>query len=524
MKVVTAEQMQALDRRTIEEVGIPGVVLMENAGRGMVAALERRYPHIERRRVAVLCGRGNNGGDGFVIARCLRELGVDVGLWLLGTGDQVRGDAAVKLRAFEKIGGTVQEITAPAQLEEMFRTMARYDLYLDGLFGTGLNSEVRGLHKEVIRVLNESPAPVAAIDIPSGLNATTGELMGEAVRADMTATFGLPKVGQVIYPGAEYVGHLEVIDIGIPVFLVEEAGLRTSLVESSEIEPYLTPRRPDAHKGNFGHLLVLAGSPGKTGAAALTCLGALRCGAGLVTLGIPAGLNPIMEVKLTEAMTIPLAETDGGTLASSAAPAIAEARKTMSCLAIGPGLSTDPETSALVRSLISASTGPTVVDADGLNALVDHLDCLEGASGPIVLTPHPGEMGRLAGISSKEVQTQRLTLAVEFARKHGVTLVLKGARTLVAAPDGEVFIIPTGNPGMATGGMGDVLTGMIASFAAQGYEATRAAVLGAYFHGLAGDRVARERGPVGLLAGDLLDPLPALIGEHLGRSDGVKGG
>jgi len=338
--------------------------------------------------------------------------------------------------------------------------------------------------------------------------------MGEAIRADMTATFGLPKVGQMIYPGAELVGHLEVIEIGIPEFVVEEAGIRISLVEPSEIRASLEPRRPDAHKGNFGHLLVLAGSPGKTGAAALTCLGALRCGAGLVTLGIPASLNPLLEAKLTEAMTIPLPETPGCALSRTAEGEIEEARKTMLCLAMGPGLSTDPDTAELVRSIISGTKGPMVVDADGLNALSGHLDCLERATGPIILTPHPGEMGRLAGLSAAEVQKRRLPAATEFAQQYHLTLVLKGARTLVAAPEGEVYIIQTGNPGMASGGMGDVLTGMIAAFVALGNDPTWAAVLGAYFHGLAGDRAAQTKGPVGILASDLLDHLPTLIGEH----------
>ena len=514
MKVVTAEQMQALDRRTIEEVGVPGIVLMENAGRGMVESMKRRYPGLEGLRVAIVCGRGNNGGDGFVIARCLLSLGVDVGLWLLGTKDRVRGDAAVNMRIYEKSGGPLSEVSGPDQLKRSFGEIAGYDLYVDGIFGTGLNSDVRGLELQAIRFLNSQASPVAAIDIPSGLNATTGEAMGEAVRADMTATFGLPKVGQVIYPGAELVGHLEVIDIGIPNFVVEEADIRASLVDASEIQATLEPRRSDSHKGNFGHLMVLAGSPGKTGAAALTCLGALRCGAGLVTLGVPSGLNPVLEVKLTEAMTMPLPETPGGALSIRAEGEIAEARKTMRCLAVGPGLSMDPETAELVRSIVSGTKGPIVVDADGLNALAGHLDRLEQAPGPIVLTPHPGEMGKLAGLSAAEVQKRRLPTATDFSQHYHVTLVLKGARTLVASPEGEVFIIPTGNPGMASGGMGDVLTGMIASFVAQGHDPTWAAVLGAYFHGLAGDRAAQTKGPVGIIAGDLLDPLPALMNVH----------
>jgi|YelNatPaOPRAMG01_1025707.scaffolds.fasta_scaffold00158_40 NAD(P)H-hydrate epimerase len=511
MKLVTAAQMRELDRRTIEEVGVPSLVLMENAGRSTYQILRREFPDLSGP-VAVLAGRGNNGGDGLVVARYLANQGFPVTVFLLAARDQVQGDALVNLKILDRIGVAVEEVLKEDQLTAVSHRLSRAGLIVDALLGTGLNSPVRGLYAQVIARVNQVRTPVLAVDIPSGLSADTGEPLGAAVEADVTVTYGFPKIGQIVPPGRDYVGRLWQVDISIPPALVQ--GIRTALAEAADLRRLL-PLRPFAsHKGTFGHLVVVAGSEGKTGAATMTAEAGLRTGAGLVTAAVPASLNDILEVKLTEAMTLPLPEAgDARAVGEKALAPLSDFLKDKTAVALGPGLGTHPETQEFIRTLVQECSLPMVVDADGVNALAGRLDLAKKAVGSRVLTPHPGEMARLLGITTREVQVRRLNLAREVAMTHGVWLVLKGAQTVVADPEGRISLNPTGNPVLASGGTGDVLTGLIGGFLAQGLSPWDAARLGVYLHGLAADYLEQVIGPRGHIAGDLLAVFPELLAE-----------
>jgi len=511
MKVVTAETMRRLDRKTIEEAGVPGVVLMENAGRGAVAEILRSYPRIPGGKAAVVAGRGNNGGDGFVIARYLINRGIAVTVFLLASPEGVRGDARGNLDILLRMKADIREINGQDAWKAARPELSACGLIVDAIFGTGLSSDVSGLVREVINDINGSGIPVVSVDLPSGLHADTGEVLGACVKADLTVTFALPKVGLCIYPGAHYAGRVIVVDISIPAALIEEEGINDRVLTFDDACQTLLPRGPAAHKGDCGHVLVVAGTRGKTGAAALCCRGAAGAGAGLVTLAIPESLNSIMEVKLTEVMTEPIPEEEAGFPGSGSLDAVMKLMAGKQVLALGPGLSTRDGARRLIHGLVEQSTIPMVIDADGLNVLSGNLEVLTRAKAPVVLTPHPGEMARLAGSGTKDVQRDRPGTAREFARRHGCCLVLKGARTLVAEADGSIAINLTGNAGMASGGMGDVLTGMIAGFIAQGYDCARSAQLAVFCHGLAGDLLSREQGPLGFMAGDLLRVLPRAL-------------
>ena len=513
MKVVTAAQMQALDRETIQGVGIPGVVLMENAGREAAKLILEHFPDASSKGVAVLAGRGNNGGDGFVIARYLRGQGKRTKVYLFAPREKVGGDARVNLEVWLRIGGELEEITSEEGFLRVKGEIAEAGLIVDALLGTGLSSEVRGLLREAIEFVNGLKKPVVAVDIPSGLDASTGKVLGTAIRASLTPTFGLAKLGQVISPGAELVGRLEVIDIGIPPSLVERAGIKTHLLGPEELSPrILASRPPESHKGTYGHLLVVAGSPGKTGAAAMVAEGALRMGAGLVTVAIPKSLNPILEVKLTEAMTEPVPEEEGF-LCSDSLPSLLSLLEGKSAIALGPGIGTGEGVKEVILEFLRKANLPLVIDADGLNVLSSRPQTLKEIKVPFVLTPHPGEMARLVGLGTAEVQERRIEVAREVAGEYRCVVVLKGNRTVVASPEGEIFINPTGNPGMASGGMGDVLTGMMGGLLAQRHPPLEAAKAAVYLHGLSGDLGARELGELPLLATDLLEYLPLALKE-----------
>ncbi|MBW1741091.1 MAG: NAD(P)H-hydrate dehydratase [Deltaproteobacteria bacterium] len=508
MYLVTAQQMKEMDRLTIESFGIPGIVLMESAGRGAVDALLRRFPDIYHMKVGIAAGRGNNGGDGFVIARYLASNNIELAVFLLSEKQHVQGDAATNLTLLEQMGIPVHEIPDTASFESHQPQMRQYDLWVDAMLGTGLKSDVRGRFKEVIDFVNTLQKPIMAVDIPSGLDSDTGKPRGACIRATMTVTFGLPKIGQVVLPGAELVGTLEVVDIGIPPAVVYEVGPKYHLLTQNLIKASFKPRTLQAHKGTTGHLLVVAGSPGKTGAGIMTSRAAMRMGAGLVTLGIPKSLNMAMESQLTEVMTEPLPETPSQTLGLSAYERIMSLLEGKKGLAIGPGLGTAKTTQNLVRKLVQTSPVPVVIDADGLNSLIGDLTYLKNLKAPVIMTPHPGEMARLVGTTPSLVQQERMGVARNFATTHKVYLVLKGARTVVAHPDGTVFINPTGNPGMASGGMGDVLTGIIAGLIVQGLPVHEAVNAGVYLHSSAADLLARNKGPVGFLASDVIEILP----------------
>ncbi|MFZ5453411.1 MAG: NAD(P)H-hydrate dehydratase [Thermodesulfobacteriota bacterium] len=513
MKLVTAAEMRELDRKAINEVGIPSVVLMENAGRTTYQILRREFPDLTGP-VAVVAGRGNNGGDGFVVARYLAQAGVPVAIFLVASRDQVRGDALINLEIAARLGIEIVEVKEEKDLNSLAHRLARSDLIVDALLGTGLNSEVRGLYRLVIDEINHLRPPVLAVDIPSGLCADSGQPLGAAVEVQVTVTYGWPKIGQILPPGRDYVGRLWQVDISIPPELTRE--VPGELTEAGEMRALLPPRPWGGHKGTFGHLLVLAGSEGKTGAATLAAEGALRAGAGLVTLGIPASLNEILEAKLTEAMTLPLPEVQGvRALGMQALKPLEKFLEQKTAAALGPGLGTHPETAELVRHLARHLPLPLVIDADGINALAGEPEKLQEAAGPRILTPHPGEMARFLEITTQEVQADRLLTAREAASRTKAVVVLKGAQTLVADPEGRVSLNATGNPGLASGGTGDVLTGLIGGFLAQGMPPWDAARLGVYLHGLAADFFAAQYGHRGLIAGDLLAVFPEVMQEFI---------
>ena len=376
------------------------------------------------------------------------------------------------------------------------------------MLGTGLNSDVSGIYREAVELINAAGRPVVAVDIPSGIHGSSGRVLGCAVRATVTVTFAAAKVGHVLYPGADHTGRLVVADIGIPATLMENAD-GYEFITADSIRPLLRPRDRQAHKGVFGHCLVVAGSRGKTGAGALSANSAVRAGSGLVTLAVPESLHPILEIKTTEAMTVPIPDNGNGYLTDDALPAIAGLLTGKDAMAVGPGLGGHPATVALVQTLVKSASVPLVIDADGLNAVAQDTNCLLGEkSADVVLTPHPGEMARLLGVSIADVEADRIATARRFAAHFGVYLVLKGSRTIIAAPDGSVAINGSGNPGMASGGMGDVLTGIIVSLLGQGHGGWDACCLGVFIHGYAADMVAQDKGEIGMNAGDVHEKLP----------------
>ncbi len=510
MRVLSAAQMQELDQKTIKEIGLPGPVLMENAGQGAARLIDERYRHLYPGQAVVISGKGNNGGDGYVIARSLLQRGWQVRTLVLADDAAVEGDARLNLEILRQVRGEILFAPDDDSLSTALSRCRGARLLVDALFGTGLSSNVRGRYGRAIAWMNEQSAPIAAVDIPSGLDATTGRILGCCVQADLTVTFALPKIGHVVYPGVDQVGVLETVDIGIPAFLLEGQTPAQILVDGEFARHLLPPRPSDGHKGTFGHLLIIGGSTGKSGAVALAADSAVRSGAGLVTAAVPKGIHDILEVKLTEPMTVSLPEVDGAA-GVEALDALTAAWQDKQALAVGPGLGQNEEVQELVRHLVRDCDLPLVIDADGLNALAGHLEGLSSRRpGTTVITPHPGEMARLVQIPVEKVQQDRLSVARDFALRHGVIVVLKGARTVIASPDGTAWINASGNPGMASGGMGDVLTGVVGALLAQGMPAAEAAVLATYLHGAAADRLACREGCAGLTAGEIARELAAV--------------
>jgi ADP-dependent NAD(P)H-hydrate dehydratase / NAD(P)H-hydrate epimerase len=506
MLVVTANEMRAIDHATIHEYGVPGAVLMDAAGRGTADVIASLRPPAGLR-VAILCGAGNNGGDGYVIARHLHNRGAEVRLYLAAPRDRISGDADLHLRVVEKMRLPIVDATAGAAALDDFARQA--DVVVDALLGTGLAAEVRGVYRELIEALAALPGLKVAVDVPSGLDADRGVPLGVAAPADHTVTMAFPKVGLVGDPGFQRVGRLHVVDIGVPRGLAETMGVTLRLLEEGDVAPLLPQRPASGHKGTFGHLLTVAGSAGKTGAALLAGLAALRAGVGLSTVASTAAGQRALDAKTREVMTERLCDDDEPSSVDwDRATALLRGK---SAVALGPGLPTGAGMAAFVARLVRECALPLVIDADGLNHLAADATPLQGARGPRVLTPHPGEMARLCGRPTAEVQADRLGTARAFAATSGAVVCLKGARTVVAAPDGRAWINPTGNSGMGSGGTGDVLCGMLGALLAQGVEAVDAARLAVFAHGRAGDLAAVKRGEAGLIAGDLLDSLPDVL-------------
>jgi hydroxyethylthiazole kinase-like uncharacterized protein yjeF len=501
MKLVTAPEMRDLDARASQEYAIPSLLLMENAGRAVAEhALQMLGPG-SRRRVAVYCGKGNNGGDGLVAARYLANAGCEIRLFLSASALQMRGDAGANLEIARRMDMPLTGLESPPP--EPWPA----DLALDAVLGTGIRGEVTGGAAVLIGALKSSGCPVLAVDLPSGLDSDSGRLASTCVRADCTVTMALPKLGLALYPGREAAGRIEVADIGMPRALLDAPEVRTWWLDREHVALLLSPRPPTAHKGDAGRVLLLAGSEGMAGAAALSSEGAVRGGAGLVTLGCPRSLIDVMAAKLTEVMTAPLAETETRALDLDALDTVRARGAQADALALGPGLGRHPRTGELVHALVGSWDRPIVIDADALSLLSPAAGTTFPAQA--VLTPHPGELARLLGSTIPAVEADRVAAARDAARQFGCVVLLKGAATLIADPEGRLGVNSTGTPAMATGGCGDVLTGLIAALLAQGLAPFEAACAGAYLHGLAGELAERRFGGPGIAAGDLLPELPA---------------
>ncbi len=524
MKILTASQMQRIDKLTTERYGIPSTTLMENAGAGVVEFLSRRFAPLDRHQITVFCGRGNNGGDGFVAARLLREKGLSPRVLLFARSDALKGDAALNYKRL-LAWATPEEIPDSVTWQQVKPSLVGTSLIIDALLGTGLSKPLEGFLLEVVRDLNSGfpGARRIAVDLPSGLSSDTGELVGECFRADASVTFTAPKYAHVFPPACEMVGKWEVREIGTPREALEnDPELFLRLITQEDLLWLTQPRKIDSHKGTYGHVLILAGSVGKTGAAAMAARAALRSGTGLVTIATAKSALPVIATLGMEFMTEPLPETSEGTISLRALDEgyLDRLLEGKSVLAIGPGMGRVDETSELVRQVVNRYDLPMILDADALNAFAGRMNEMVTQARVRILTPHPGEMARLEGLKTAEVQQQRIQVARKFAIRYEVHLVLKGARTLVASPDGDVAVNPTGNPGMATGGTGDCLTGMIAGLLAQHLNRSTSDVVSAavYLHGLAGDFAARRMGEASMIAGDLLEAVPkafrALAARH----------
>ncbi|MEO5328037.1 MAG: NAD(P)H-hydrate dehydratase [Magnetococcus sp. THC-1_WYH] len=504
-KLLTSGQMREADRRTIEELGLPGMVLMENAGQGVVQAIKTHLPDWPKRRLLVLAGTGNNGGDGFVVARRLLQDGLSTSVFLFGTAASLTGDAATNHQVYLRLGGRVHEVVQPEDLNRLGSRLNHVGIVVDAIFGTGLMRPITGLIATAIHQVNASGKPVFAVDIPSGINANTGQVMGTAIQAQWTVTFAAEKIGHRLYPGASHCGAIIPVEIGIPACYLE---IPQHHVARNLMDDLVIPKRPrDSHKGNFGHLFIIAGSVGKEGAAALTALGAHSVGPGWITVATPGIAQPTVAAKLLEAMTLPLPDDGIAGIDTAALTTLRNHPVHPAALAVGPGLGTGDGTTAVVVGLLDHWRDiPMVIDADGLNAIAhsNQNTLFTHRTAATVLTPHPGEMSRLTGQSVAMIQADRLTAARSLAMNLASWVVLKGADSVIAAPDGRIWINETGNSGLAAGGSGDVLTGVIAGLLAQGWPVESAVRAGVFVHGAAAETAALAMGgPVGLKAGEL---------------------
>lgn len=512
MRLFDAQVGRRFDALAVKKYGLSILQLMENAGAGVARIVAAELAECKGRRVSVIAGKGANGGDGFVAARHLMAAGVDVKVFCTEPIDNIRGEASVNAAIWMKMGGSVARLSTPRDIERHSAEIRSSDVIVDALFGTGLSSDVKGVAAKIIDLVNGTSSRVVAVDIPSGIDASTGGRLGVAVEADVTAAMAAPKIGSYLYPGRACSGRVEAVDIGLSPDLLDGAvSSNVALITDALVSATLRPRGVDAHKGSCGHLLVLAGSQGMTGAAYMSGVAAMRTGAGLVTIAIPESLNSVMEAKTTEVMTRPLPEAAGGRLGLVSYDAIREALTGKTAAIIGPGLGTSDELGELLSRLIKIIDKPLLIDASGLDAVSSRFHLLKRSKYPVVLTPHPGEAGRLLGISAHEVQMDRVGATQAIAKKSGAVVVLKGAGTVIADSSGRVFIGHTGGPGLATAGTGDVLSGMIGAFLSQGYGALEAAYCGVHIHGLTSDEIRKGGVEAGMMATDLLPVIPRVL-------------
>jgi hydroxyethylthiazole kinase-like uncharacterized protein yjeF len=507
MKVVNAEEMGLIDNLTIRKYGIPSLQLMERAGRAVALRVREDFG---KGNIVILVGPGNNGGDGLVAARYLKRYKFKVKVYLLFEEKNMSEDARVQLERIKK--SRIPYVFS----REIHNEELKDAIIIDALFGTGLKREISGRIAELIETINNSGNPVVAVDIPSGISSDDGSIMGKAIKADLTVTFGLPKRGHLLYPGSEYTGRLYVEDIGFPEELIKSKDLRVELLEKEFVKNLIPQRKRYSHKGTYGHLLIIAGSRGKTGACLLAARAALRTGAGLVTVGVPESLLQVFESRVTDEMCLGLPDRGDGLLKKDAIDLILEfIKKPGRVIAIGPGIGVSEDTKVIIKELIEQTEVPMVIDADGINCLQGMAEILKNKKGDIVLTPHPGEMARLTGLQIEEIERRRIDLPQELSLKYGATIVLKGVPTVIGH-NGNSYVNPTGNPGMAKAGSGDVLTGIIGGLMAQGLTGLDSAILGVYLHGLAGDIGASHKGGHSLLASDIIEYIPDAFKELKG--------
>ncbi|KJF28343.1 bifunctional ADP-dependent NAD(P)H-hydrate dehydratase/NAD(P)H-hydrate epimerase [Clostridium aceticum] len=505
MQILKNEEMRKLDELAIHTYKIPGIILMENAGISVVEEIEKCLIAKENKKIAIICGVGNNGGDGFVIARHFLNKGIEVTTYIVGDFSNIKGDAKINFDILEKIKAPIVKLMDSKDIEEFEKDLSQHSILIDALLGTGLQRTVEGIMKEVIIKMNLSGKEIIAVDIPSGVNGNDGKVQGIAVKATKTVTFQLPKIGNILFPGSYYGGELSIKNIGIPKKAVDSMQSKVHLITENMVQSILPKRYADTHKGSYGRAFIIAGSIGMSGAAILASKTALKCGTGLLRTAVPNSLIPILENQLIEGITLPLEEM--------LEKGILDYIKEENVIAIGPGCGRSQQFEEILHTVVRNATVPLVIDADGLNMLANNISLLKDLKVPCIITPHPGEMSRLTGLSIQEVNDHRLDIARNFSEKWGVITLLKGARTVIANPQGEVFINRTGNPGMATAGSGDVLTGMITGLLSQGVEPLKATMAAAYLHGTAGDRAAIRLGEYSMMAGDIIYEIPTVIQE-----------
>lgn len=504
MKLAINSEMKRLDEIAIKDYEIQSAVLMENAG-ALVATEVLKTENIHN--VTVVCGTGNNGGDGFVAARHLHNKGIHIKVFVIGNMKEIAGDALTTLNILRKMEVPIENIKELNNLMRLEKALKASDLTVDAVFGTGFDRPLELLHTSVFDIINENSSFILSVDMPSGVNGDTGAADKSAILAHKTVTFTIPKCGNVLFPGSANNGELVVGDIGIPTRIVQDMKIKRNIITEKSVMAFFPRRKGFSHKGDYGKVNLIAGSTGLTGAAILACKSALRSGIGLLKLYIPESLAMLITHSVPEAITIPLQEVRKGVIGITHFDRILKESESADVIAIGPGCGNTTETGELVRRIIQELEKPVVIDADGLNAIQRKADILLNKKSRIVMTPHPGEMSRLIGLSTEEINERPIEVASNYAKKWDVILVLKGARTIVAAPNGDVFVNRTGNSGMATAGSGDVLTGIIAGFIGQGLSPLEASRLGVYVHGRSGDSAADYKGEYGLLAGDIVEGL-----------------
>ena len=502
--------MRAVDKAASEIGGIPSIVLMENAAIACVNELKKDFGELTGKRIAVFCGKGNNGGDGFAIARHLHNMYAEVSVYHV-CGNEFKGDAKINFDIIKKMNVNIDVVSDTENLKYIIRSN---DIIIDAIYGTGIHGTVGGISYDVINEINENSKYTMAVDVPSGINSDSGEICGICIRADKTVTFAAYKVGMLMFPAADYTGKVTVADISIPDYILEGQSININVTDEEFVRANFPVRENNSQKGDYGKVLVIAGSVGMTGAAYLSSQSAVTAGSGLVTLAIPAGLNGAMEAKTTEVMTLPVEDINGH-ISSDAAEKILERTDRADAVLIGPGLGRSSDAARVLKSVLSHSKVPVIIDADGINAASRDMDILSDCTCPVIFTPHAVEMSRLTGLDRDYIEENRLVASKEFAEEYGVTVILKGHHTIVTASDGEQYINITGNPGLATGGSGDVLAGITASLAARGINETAAAAMAVYIHGKAGDIAKDKYGMESVTASLVMESIPDALRQIL---------